>query len=621
MRSTMGFVGLIAVFGIFVAVGLVSKSTEPPGEELKSPSRWLQLGYEAALRIKDEKVRRELLTTILRYQAQGGDLKAAEKTRGDLKSQWKGSEFDFLRTIAETYAEAGQIDAAIEAAESAKKLFPGKKPQIGSMFGEIVREQANQGDIAGARALAEQIRDPEYRKRALSAVAYHEANRDLDAAIKTLQSAPGNVPILVLGRKIVESRRWDLLSQIINDALQKPDAQTLRTIAGLVPQADPKQLDQKLVEELRRAIVRLSQQPKPENVSQLNYQNDMRAAVEAMISLKMYDEAQQAIEKLSEHPASALKAQLAGLLAEEGKYEVAGQLAREAWPLHDPFRKVAVAQAGRGDFELAKKTAKRIADNENRNWAYHDIARIEAERGLFSNARKTLKENVHPVLGAGHQLATAAELRTAGLQTIAREQQAKGLKDEAQKTLEEILEMMRLYPEMDNRNSTIESAARVYAEGGSFDRARELAEKIESVDTLLWLARKHLDEGRKQEYQKALGLAEGMLDPKIGKEGKGISSYMQIAALHLKAGAAQTAERWIGQLLRATHRMESTMYKMLSYAMVASFYIHTDQLETLWPQIRAIPDPTDRALAAIGVAIAQLEPEEWMQAWREPITP
>lgn len=631
------------------AGGVSSPGAEPSAEQLRTPSWWLEHAFDAATDAATQTEGRErrnllheLIPGILRLQAQAGDTDAAKKTAEWLEFRWPREderEFFFNIKLAEWYARAGNIEVAIEAAEKAKRLVeafereqheasPGEfvpsRRWLASTFVDIVREQAKQGDLAGAETLARTIDQPEYRGHALMAVAYEIADRDLEAALTVLRSLPheSRDSMLVFAEKAREAGRWEIVSEIIRSALERAEQRPLAAqggiyqyIAEFIAETNSQELDAELVQQARRAILEFTQRPRDESTSEHQYQEAIESAASGLISLKMYDAARQAMEKVDQHGTSVLNTKLAAALAQEGRYDEAVRAAKQAMRPHNAFQSVAFAQARRGDFQIALGTVELSEDEESKIRAYSEIAVIQARGGQFAAAKETLGK-IEPPRGPGTALATARYHQVHGLTAIAREQTEAGEPEEAGKTLEEALEIARSATGEGERIGLIKEVARGLARAGDFEQARELAAQVDAVDLLVWLAEQHLEAGRKQRFEEVLRQAQERLTSDLGKESTG-TDHVKVAALLLRVGRLEEAEQTVRQLLEGADKMQPSIYKMVSYAVAGAFYAHIDELDDFWRHASALDDPLDRAYATTGAAMAPLEPERWSKAWTD----
>jgi tetratricopeptide (TPR) repeat protein len=619
-------IAIVLVVTLCIVVG-EAPAQAPDADDLRSPSWWLKQASDAAERV-DLETLDDLSTVLLQLQAQAGEMKAAEETAARLRAEWGGNELEFSRQLVETYAGVGRIDEALDIAEKAAARAPAEdQRRVASMYVEIVREQADAGKLDEAKALAHSIDEPEYRARALAIIAYVEAELDLDGALETFQSAPTVVELSVLGLAPIarQAGRWDLLSQIIEMGLRQAEEASFmdsgriyQNVAQMLAQTDLEKLDAELVEQVRRALVDYAQTPRQNDVRLHEYEEGIEAAGWGLVSLGMFDEVRGLMEKVNAHGASVLNMKLAVALAEEGRYDEAIEAAQRDSHVRRAFREVATVQANRGDFDAAKQSAGRCQDQEERNRSYHEIAGIQARAGEFAAAKETI-ESIRPVRGPGHVLATADYYQVAALTTIAREQRDAGEEAAAQTTLAAALEVARSSENEVERFKLMIDVARGLAETGDFEQARRLAEEIGSSDVLIELAEAHLAAGRRQEFEGALRAAQQVTTGDLGGEGEGVSRHGRIAMLLLRVDRPDEAERTMRGVLDGARQMEPSMsiFKLLAYAVAASFYEETDQLDELWRYIAALEAPLERAYASSATAMALLEPERFGDAWSD----
>jgi hypothetical protein len=284
--------------------------------------------------------------------------------------------------------------------------------QAAQQTAALIPERYNKGhqrsfaEKAIVQALAERRHIQAARKR-IETVHNKARKRELLVSLVRALAKQGNIKgaLQVLGH--LENRK-DYESGLLAVAANQLEAQdALKTARKIIkPRLHEKAPSQDAKYSYHEALDRIA--------SRLTMSGEITAA------LKMADQLANEGKDETAYQGREIKRSIAGLLAKEKKYDVALQIA-DALPEQDDkdaaYERIAVAQIEHGDLTRAEKIAALIQSPAWRYCAMKELARAQMARGLRNEARRTIEE---VVVAAGQnkedRLAEVYRIRSVWLQ-------------------------------------------------------------------------------------------------------------------------------------------------------------------------------------------------------------
>jgi tetratricopeptide (TPR) repeat protein len=287
----------------------------------------------AALSIASQHEQIQALLSIVRLQSDAGDIQAAQQTAALIPESYiKGHQRGFAeRAIVQALAERRHIQAALRQIKTVRNTARQRELLV-----SFVRALAKQGNIKGALQILGHLESRKDYESGLLAVAANQQNAQ--DALKT-------------ARKIIKPRHFEKVAS--------RDAEF----------------------SYHRALGHIA--------SRLTMKGEVAAALKIADQLANEGKNETALE------GGMIKRSIAGLLAEEKKYDEAFQIA-DALPKQDDkdaaYKRIAVAQIEHGDLTGAYKIATLIQSPVWRYCTMKELARAQMARGLNNEARRTIEE-------------------------------------------------------------------------------------------------------------------------------------------------------------------------------------------------------------------------------------
>ncbi|RPH78191.1 MAG: hypothetical protein EHM80_10855, partial [Nitrospiraceae bacterium] len=322
------------VLALCVAVALFLGGTPiSSADQLGEARKVLLEARKAALSMSGQQEHIQALLSIVLLQSDAGDIRAAQETAALIPESYnKGHQRGVAeKAIVQALAERRQIHAARKRIETVHN-----KARKRELLVSFVRALAKQGNIKGALQTLGHLKSRKDYESGLLAVAANQ--QDAQDALKT-------------ARKIIKPRHFEKAAN--------RDAEF----------------------SYHRALGQIA--------SRLTMKGEVAAALKIADQLANEGKDETALE------GRMIRRSIAGLLAEDNKYDVALQIA-DALPKQDDkdaaYKRIAVAQIEHGDLTRAEKIAALIQSPTWRYCAMKELARAQMARGLRNEARRTIEE-------------------------------------------------------------------------------------------------------------------------------------------------------------------------------------------------------------------------------------
>lgn len=312
----------------------------------------------------------------------------------------------FLGEVPISFADQlGDARQALLEARTAALSIASRPEQIQALL-SIVRLQSDAGDIQSAEQTAALI--PEHynkghqrgfaEKAIVQALAERKHIQAARQRIETVQNKPRRRELLVsLVRALAKQGNIKGAVQILGHLENRKDYES-----GLLAVAT-NQLDvQDALKTARKIMKPRSHEKAASQDAEYSYHEALSRIAsrstmngEAAAALKIADQLTKQGKRATALEGRMIKRSIAGLLAKEKKYEMAVQIA-DALPEQEDkdaaYERIAVAQIGHDDLAGAEKIAARIQRPTWRYCAMKELARAQMARGLKNEARRTIEE-------------------------------------------------------------------------------------------------------------------------------------------------------------------------------------------------------------------------------------
>jgi hypothetical protein len=529
-------------------------------DQLREARQSLLEARKAALSIPVQPEQIQALLSIVRLQSDAGDIQAAEQTAALIPEHYnKGHQRGFAeKAIVQALAERKHIQAARQRIETIQN-----KPRRRELLVSLVRALAKQGSIKGA--------------------------------------------VQVLGH--LENRK-DYESGLLAVATNQPDVQdALKTARKIMkPRPHEKAASQDAEYSYHEALDSIA--------SRLTMNGEAAAALKIADQLTKEGKHETALE------GRMIKWSIAGLLAQEKKYDMAVQIA-DALPNQYErdavYRRITVAQIEHDDLTEAEKIAARIQHPTWRYCAMKEVARAQMSHGLKNEARRTIEE----VLVAAERneedrRAEVYRIRSVWLQAkngdgeraiqsavkLPAQDRFGGAKTEAllgvavylakQRDFGSALTIIKGLPDGPRKEFGLSQLARIQSRMGLFEMSTVVTEMIkdehEKKKALLRIAVERAKRGDLEVARQALGT----LGPQIRDEG-----LWRIAKHHIET-------RQFEPVLELAQKIESGDLRgeiFTDYAWAAAL---EGDPHVFIASLHTVQNPSDRAHALIGASRALL---------------